>query len=66
MTVWTDNATRFASRADDCIDAARHAGVREAIGHLRDGDPEKAHDAVQRAFRKQVRMAGLELVVVTS
>lgn len=59
MSVYSWNAEAFASRPEPAIDQQRHAGVRETVELLLDGNRRQAHIRLAASVERQVRMAGL-------
>lgn len=59
MSVYTDNASRFATDQPHAIDMERRATITLAVQLLVDGMPGRARYELARSVMRQARMAGV-------
>ncbi|WP_154402720.1 hypothetical protein [Nocardioides speluncae] len=61
MSVWSDNASAFATHPEEAIDQERRSAVRDALALIGEGDPGRAEWRLVRSFRRQARLAGINV-----
>ena len=62
MTVFSENAAQFATRAEDYINQTRRAAAREAVELISAGRPGYARFKMTRSIMHQAKVAGLGVV----
>lgn len=64
MSMFSDNAAEFATRADDRITQERRAGITAALSQLVQGRPGRAYYEIVRSVERQATLAGIRDITI--
>ena len=61
MNIFSDNASEFATKPAQAVDAERRAAVRGALAQIKGGHRGRAFYDLVRSFERQARLSGIRI-----